>query len=313
MKKTNLLIVIMFVMTMFLSACLKSSSQPESNAPVLQGPISSIKDPVAAWNVAQAYYTKGYKLQNDFMKLYQYSVGLDNKFRMGLGELFANNQACFDSVASTESTVAEAVMGDPNMSVDAIINVLATGGASVSGEQATTECVKLNLQIADYTISNRSAMFDARQASYEAGLNLKAYLHDQIGNYIINDLVLSATNNQDIKNWMREKNIGITDFTWFPTNDLQTVVRGSTAEATCQYYMSGTAVMELDPDFVAKFAGHENDLKSLYKGVWNSNDKTCTLYRWAAFDKMQIVPVSSDTQDVYGTGEDVGAFPTPVK
>lgn len=297
-----------------LSACApKATPAPESVAPALAGPISAINNPTAALNVAQAYYTKGYKLQNDFMSLHQYSVGLDTKFRTGIGDLFANNQACFASVASTESQVAEAVMGDPTLPKDSIIDVLATGGASVSGEQATSECVQLNKQIADYVISNRAAMFDARQAAYGMGLNYKAYLHDQIGNYIINDVVLSATNSQKIKDWMKEKKIGITDFTWFPTNDLQYEIRGSTAQPTCSYYMDGLAVQELDPDFVAKFAGHEGDLKSLYKATWNSNSKACTLYRWAAFDKMLVVPTSAQTQDVYGTGEDQGAFPTPVK
>jgi hypothetical protein len=303
-------VVLAVLLVGILSACAKATPAPESVAPALAGPGATIKDPVAAWNVAQTYYTKGYAMQQDFMKLHQYSVGLDSKFRTGLSDLFANNQACFASVKDTESKIANAVMGDPTLPKDSIVNALVTGGASVSGEQATSACVQLNKQIADYVITNRSAMFDARQAAYESGLNFKAYLHDQIGNYIINDVVLAATNNQNIKDWFRDHNIGITDFTWFPTNDLQYEVRGSTASDTCEYYMSGKAIAELDPDFVAKFAGHENDLKSLYKAVWNSNSKTCTLYRWAAFDKMLVVPTSSTTQDVYGTGNDQGAFPT---
>lgn len=312
MKLRNVLFAIVIVILLStLSGCGKAATPaPESVAPALTGPVGAVKDPVAAWNVAQAYYSKGYKLQNDFMSKHQYAMGLDSKFRLGLLELIANQSSCFANVSQTESTIADAVMSDQNLT-EAAINALVT--SSVSGEMATTECASLSRTVADYVISNRAAMFDARQAAYDVGLSFKAFLHDQIGNYIINDLISAATNNQDIKDWMLKNNIGITDFTWFPTNDLQYVIGGSTAQTTCEYFRNGKAIEELDSEFVAKFAGHEGDLKSLYRASWNSNEGKCTLYRWAAFDKLLVVPTSSTTQNVFGTGEDESAFPTPTK
>jgi len=308
----NLAIAVILLVTMFLTGC-APAPKPINDNPALAGPGETIMNPSGALRKAEVYYNEGYTLQKTFVQLTNAAVVADTEFRTGLLDLMSINALCFKNVGETEAQVAEAVMGDPNMPASAIIDVLATGGASVSGERATTECAKGYAKMADYVVSHRAKLFDTRTAAFNAGTEFQAFLHDQIGNSIINDVVALAVDNVEIREWMSKNLLGVTDFVWLPTNDLTFVVQGKTAQATCEYYISGKAITELDPDFVLKFSKHESDLKSLYKGVYNSNAGTCTLKRWAAFEKMMTPLTSSGTQDVYGTGTDQGVIPTPEK
>ena len=296
-------ISVVMVFSMLLSACGSKGSAPALSSAQIQSLLAT----------GRQYYANGVAMETtltDLMVIYQRK---DSDFRTGLLELVGNDKACYKDVAATEAAVADAVKGnyakgvtDPTAIQKAAIDVLVT--QSVSGEQATTSCTGLNDKVADYVVSNRKDIGDAYLNMFTQATAYLKYTSEYPEIKLINDL-LQVMPLQEIYTQLGQKGIGVTDFTWLPTQNLFMVVFN---QKTCDYYRNGTFKEGLLPATLVKFTNHDAELMALYGATWNSDTGSCKLYKMAALDRMTTPIVSKATKEVINNNEDQSAFPTDV-
>lgn len=301
MKKSTHLgnFVLLALLTLLIAACGGRSSATNG---VPASAASSLAEVTRIMDLANDYWTKGRAMQAHQMVLFNKYTSDRTAFEVGIQELVANQANCADLVAATEVVIAEAISS--NMDNKAIFSGLAT--ESVSGEQATTECAQLSNKIGDHIVSNRAAVNAAYQAQYEHATAYQLYLSSTPEIDFINDLMSTYGDIGQVWAALGEKEIGVSDFAWLPTQELQ--VKHSN-RALCSYYTSGEFIGELPYFTLDKFAGHEDSLRRLYSATWNSGEGLCTMYRMAALDFMLRPIVSQGTAEVINSGIEQSVFP----
>lgn len=308
--KTNMffrILTVLVLATIVLSAC----GSPASSVPGASGvPAPVAKDLVSILNKGRKYYNDGVDMEGKVTKLRRAYETARSNIDVTVSDLVVNNAICFKNVASTEVAIGQAVM-DQSQNSQSLINALVT--QSVSGEQATTECTKLNQQIADFVISNRQAVLDAYNQFFQAATDYKLYTSDFPEIKIMNDLLQTYADPTQVANFLQQNNLpGFTDFTWLPTENLYMDFPGN--KAKCDYYTTGAFMNDLPALMKMKFEGHEQSLLNLYEARWmpTSGAKgNCRLLRQAALDEMTVSILSAGTQNVINTGTDTGSIPTP--
>ncbi len=298
-------IPIILALTFVLTAC--GNPAPQDTAPALPK-----LDPVAILAQARTYYKGGVDRESNITVLWRkYELALNN-LRLGAKDLMGVANACSASVAQTESTIAQAATG--NMDGDAIFSALVTN--SISGEQATTECVQVFRQLADYIVANRAAVQNANLMAFEAAVEYQNYTSSFPEVDFMNDLMQTYGNTQKVYEKLAENGIGVSDWSWLPTANLWV---SHTDKNLCQYYISGEFMNNIAYSAKLKFTGHESALALLYESTWNpaANGGTgeCRMTRYAALEYMTRSIVSADTQSIIESGQDTELFPataTPV-
>lgn len=257
---------------------------------------------------ARVHYNQGVTQEGTLTTLWQAYEQNMNEFRTGAGDLMAINNGCFANVAATEAAIAKAAVGD--MSDSALINALTT--TSITGEVATTECVQLSRQLADFVITHRAAVKNSYMMVQDAAKNYLAHSLDQIEVDVMNDVLQTYGDTAGAYAFLKEHGIdGVTDWGWLPTVALRV---SHSDEAVCNYYKSGAFKDNLLPGVQTKFSGHEESLMRVYQVAWNPTTfggrGECRMYGYAALEWMTRPIISNDTRDVLETGEDSGLFPT---
>lgn len=294
----RIMATLVFMVSILLTAC----------AP-RQTPLQELgTDVKAIIDKGRVYYNGGVNRETTLTQLWANHVMTYNTFVMGARDLIANQQMCYTNVAATESTIATAVMS--NLDGDAIFDALVTN--SVSGEAATTACVQLNQQLANYIIANRSAVQDSYMASFNAATEYMNYTSNFPEIQWMNDLLQTYGDTALLYQKLADEGIGVSDWSWLPTKNLW----ASTSDQNlCQYYITGAFMENLPYSTRLKFTGHEDALARLYEAAWNpaanSGAGECRLYRYAALEYMTRPIVSAATNQVITTGEDQSIFPTP--
>ncbi len=294
------MVLIALIAMLLLAGCARKPTPPSPALPKI--------DPVAVLAQARTYYNGGVNRETNLTGLRAKAELTLNTFRTTAHDLIANNASCYTNVAAAESTIAEAVMS--NQSSDAIFSALVT--QSVSGEQATTACVALNQQLANFVISNRAAVQDAFLAVVLAANEYVNYTTNFPEIDFMNDLMQTYGNLSFVYQKLADNGIGVSDWSWLPTENLR--INMGSNKARCDYYLTGAFKANLRSSQQRKFTGHEDALMSMYEAEWdptaNGGKGLCTLYRYAALKEMTISPLSSDTQDVLQNNTDQGIFPT---
>ncbi len=293
-------IVSLFLLTMYvLSACGTKASQ--DTVPALPK-----LDPVAILSQARTYYKGGVDRETNITVLWRkYELSM-NTFRLGAKDLIGAANACSTSVASTESTIGNAVTG--NMDGDAIFSALVTN--SVSGEQATTECTQIFRQLADYIVANRAAVQNANLMAFEAATDYMNYTSSFPEVDFMNDLMQTYGDTTLVYQKLADNGVGVSDWSWLPTANLWVSHQDKNL---CQYYISGEFMQNISYSSKLKFTGHESALARLYESTWNpaanGGNGECRMTRYAALEYMTRSIVGADTQQIIESGQDQGLFP----
>lgn len=299
-------IVLMLLIATFLITACGGGKSPQDTVPAIPK-----LDPAAIISKGRAYYKAGVDRETNITVLWRkYEVAM-NTFRLGAKDLIGAANACSASVATTESTIGNAVTG--NMSGDAIFSALVTN--SVSGEQATTECAQIFRQLADYIVANRAATANANLMAFEAATEYMNYTSSFPEVDIMNDLMQTYGDTAIVYQKLADNGIGATDWSWLPTANLWV---SHSDQKLCQYYISGEFMANVTYSTKLKFTGHETALARLYESTWNpaanGGKGECRMTRYAALEYMTRSILSSDTQNIIQTGEDQSLFestPTP--
>ncbi len=295
-------------------ALLFSACAPKP-APVNVGPSISVAghtiDLKALYDKANNYYHVG--VTNYEVPLQKLDAAYEqayNEFLLGVRDLMAVRQNCFVNVATTETQIVDAALG--NMEPGQLINALAT--TNLTGEQATTTCAQGYDEVADYTITHRSDLSQKYLARYGLAVDYEAYFSDFIEVDIMNDLAQTYGDSTLVYQKLADVGIpGITDWSWLPTRLLKATHAN---ESICRYYMSGDFMDSLPLATKLKFKGHETAIASMFEATWIPAEANggqvglCTMYRWAAIRWYQRDVLSQAAQNALSGTGDQGAIPT---
>ena len=292
-------LTILMVLTLILAGC---GGREREIPDVPAGVGRSVKQLFAT---GRKYYSEGVEKEANLTVLWREYEQSMNAFRTGARDLISNAEHCYSNVATTESTIAEAVMG--NMDMNGLFNGLMT--QSVSGEAATSECTQLNQRLADYIVTNRQAVKDKYMSAFDAATDYQVYTSQFPEVDIMNDLMQTYLDTTSLYAALAENGIGVTDWSWLPTANLMV---SHSDEDLCRYYINGEFMENIGYSMKMKFVGHEDSLYRLYESTWNpaanQGRGECRMTRYAALEYMTRNILSSDTRDVIESGEDQGIF-----
>lgn len=302
--KIRTILSFLFIMVFMVSGCRAKTPTEQANS--LPG-----VDLSKALSDIRVHYKGGVDQETNVSFLRRQYEQTRSNFDLVISDLLANNAICFKNVAETESTIGNAVM-DSNASSESLINALVT--QSPSGEQATTQCAQLNVQIANTVISHRAGILDAYNKFFEAALRYKNYTSSWPEIKVMNDLFQTYGDPRMVEQKLEEFGLpGFTDFAWLPTNNLFADFPGN--KAKCDYYNTGAFMADLPGSVKIKFSGHEESLMSLYEVQWMPQAGAagnCRLFRQAALDEITISILTTNTGTILNTNTDSGAIPTPI-
>ncbi len=260
---------------------------------------------------AGKYWSDGHLKEKHIVDLWRLYVTADSKLRLGVSDLVMNNQACYKNVADAEAQISAAAVSTNNQT--AIASSLNLSGNDISGGAAVAECVKLNQQVADYVVANRTESRNAYNSMFDAATDYINFVSSSPEVDFMNDLMDTYLDTNKVYDELKKHDIGVSDWTWLPTTALFVSTQD---KGLCDLYNSDSFVTTLPKSVQRKFTGHLDSLQGLYESTWNAAANggrgECRLTRMAALEYMTRDLTSAQTQQNMMNGNDTGAFPTLV-